>query len=123
MQGEGSTMKLDRVLVRILLLIVVLGASAWAQDTASLTGTVTDASGAAVPKAQIVVKNSERGINRTGASNDTGDFLFSSLPIGSYDLIVTAPGFKKYEAQGVVLRVAEKARVKGALEVGTMRTE
>ncbi|MGA8199370.1 MAG: carboxypeptidase-like regulatory domain-containing protein, partial [Candidatus Sulfotelmatobacter sp.] len=81
-------MKSNRVLVRILLLIVALGASAWAQDTASLTGTVTDASGAAVPKAQVVVKNSERGINRTGASNDTGDFLFSSLPIGSYDLIV-----------------------------------
>ncbi|MGB8987905.1 MAG: carboxypeptidase regulatory-like domain-containing protein [Candidatus Sulfotelmatobacter sp.] len=116
-------MKFDRVPVRILLLTVVLGASAWAQDTASLTGTVTDASGAAVPKAQIVVKNSERGINRTGASNDTGDFLFSSLPIGSYDLIVTAPGFKKYEAQGVVLRVAEKARVNVALEVGTISTE
>ena len=116
-------MKSNRVLVRILLLIVALGASAWAQDTASLTGTVTDASGAAVPKAQVVVKNSERGINRTGSSNDTGDFLFSSLPIGSYDLIVSAPGFKKYEAKGVVLRVAEKARVNVALEVGTISTE
>ena len=116
-------MKSNRVLVRILLLIAALGASAWAQDTASLTGTVTDASGAAVPKAQVVVKNSERGINRTGASNDTGDFLFSSLPIGSYDLIVSAPGFKKYEAKGVVLRVAEKARVNVALEVGTISTE
>lgn len=122
-QGEDSTMKSNRALVRILLLIIALGASAWAQDTASITGTVTDASGAAVPKAQVAVKDSEHGINRTGASNDTGDFLFSSLPIGSYDLIVTAPGFKKYEAKGVVLRVAEKARVNVALEVGTISTE
>ena len=116
-------MKSNRTLVRILLLIIPLGASAWAQDTASLTGTVTDASGAAVPKAQVAVKNSEHGITRTGATNDTGDFLFSSLPIGSYDLIVSVPGFKKYEAKGVLLRVAEKARVNVALQVGTISTE
>ena len=52
-----------------------------------------------------------------------GTSCLVSLPIGSYDLIVSAPGFKKYEAKGVVLRVAEKARVNVALEVGTISTE
>jgi len=116
-------MKLNRMLVMIALMVMTLGAAAWAQDTASLTGTVTDPSGAAVPNAQIEVKNAEHGINRTGTSNGSGDYLFASLPIGSYNLIVTAQGFKKYEAKGVVLSVAEKARVNVALEVGAISTE
>jgi hypothetical protein len=116
-------MKSNCTLVRILLLVAMLCGAARAQDTASLTGTVTDASGAAVPGAQVAARNAEHGINRTGTTNDSGDFLFSSLPIGSYDLTVTSTGFKKYEAKGVVLRVAEKARVNVALEVGTISTE
>ncbi|MGA8274554.1 MAG: carboxypeptidase regulatory-like domain-containing protein, partial [Candidatus Sulfotelmatobacter sp.] len=92
-------------------------------DTASITGTVADSSGAAVPKAEITVKNAEHGITRTGTTNDSGDFLFSSLPIGSYDLIATAPGFKKYEAKGVILGVAQKARLNVALQVGSTTTE
>ena len=116
-------MKSHRVMLPAVLLVVTFCAAAWAQDTASITGTVTDPSGAAIPGAQVAVRNAEHGINRSGASNGSGDFLFASLPIGSYDLIVTAAGFKKYEAKGVVLRVAEKARVNVALEVGTISTE
>ncbi len=103
--------------------LILIGCAAWAQDTASITGTITDPSGAAIPNAQVVLQNSEHGIKRTSASNSSGDFLFASLPIGSYDLIVTAEGFKKYEAKGVVLRVADKSRVNVALEVGTISTE
>ena len=116
-------MKSNCMLVGILLLVAILCGAAWAQDTASLTGTVTDASGAAVPGAQVAARNAEHGINRTGTTNESGDFLFSSLPIGSYDLTVTSTGFKKYEAKGVVLRIAEKARVNVALQVGTISTE
>ena len=116
-------MKSHRTQLRVALLVVTLCGAAWAQDTASLTGTVTDPSGAAVPHAQIAVKNAEHGINRTATTNDSGDYLVASLPIGSYDLTVTATGFKKYEAKGVVLNIAEKARVNVALQVGTISTE
>ncbi len=116
-------MKSHRMLSPILLLVLTFCAVAWAQDTASITGTVTDASGAAVPNAQVAVRNAEHGINRTAPSNGSGDFLFASLPIGSYDLTVTAQGFKKYEAKGIVLVIAEKARVNVTLEVGTISTE
>jgi hypothetical protein len=122
-QEKNFTMKSHRMLAPIGLLLLTCWATAWAQDTASLTGTVTDPSGAAIPSAQIALKNTEHGINRTGTTNGSGDFLFASLPIGSYDLIVTAQGFKKYQAKGVVLRVAEKARVNVAMEVGTISTE
>jgi hypothetical protein len=111
------------MLSRIVLLVVTLCAAAWAQDTASLTGTVTDSSGAAIPNAQVAINSAEHGISRKAASNSSGDFLFASLPIGSYDVTVSATGFKKYEAKGVVLNVGEKARVNVALEVGAASTE
>jgi hypothetical protein len=116
-------MKSHRMLPRIAFLVVVCCAAAWAQDTASITGTITDPSGAAIPNARVALKNPEHGVNRTGTSNGSGDFFFASLPIGSYDLIVTAEGFKKYEAKGVILRVADKARVNVAMQVGTISTE
>ena len=52
-----------------------------AQDTASITGTVTDPSGAAIPAAQVTLISAERGINRTTATNGSGDYLFASLPL------------------------------------------
>jgi hypothetical protein len=116
-------MRFNSRLRAIALLAAVCSAAAWAQDTASLTGTVTDSSGAAVPKAQVTITNTEHGINRTAATNESGDYLVGALPIGAYDLTVKAAGFKKYEAKGVVLRVAEKARVNVTLEVGTVSTE
>ncbi|MGA8619513.1 MAG: carboxypeptidase regulatory-like domain-containing protein [Candidatus Sulfotelmatobacter sp.] len=116
-------MKSNLRLLTITAMVLTFSAAACAQDTASLTGTVADSSGAAIPNAQVVVNNAEHGIKRKGTTNDSGDFLFASLPIGSYDLTVTAEGFKKYQAQGVVLRVAEKARVNVALQVGTINTE
>jgi hypothetical protein len=116
-------MKSNRRLLTITLFVLTFCAVIHAQDTASLTGTVTDPSGAAVPNVQVVVSNPEHGIKRTGASNGSGDFLFASLPIGSYDLSVSAQGFKKYEARGIILRVADKARVNVTLEVGSISTE
>ncbi len=88
-----------------------LPAALFAQDTASITGTVTDPSGAAIPGAQVSLISAERGINRTTTTNGSGDYLFASLPIGAYDLTVSVAGFKKYDAKGIILRVAEKARV------------
>jgi hypothetical protein len=116
-------MKFHRVTLPTVLLMLAFCTAAWAQDTASLTGTVTDSSGAAVSGAQISVSNVEHGINLNGVSNGSGDFLFGSLSIGAYDLTVVAQGFKKYEAKGVILRVADKARVNVTLQVGAASTE
>ncbi len=52
------------------------------------------------------------------ATNSSGDYNESGLPGGTYDVIVTASGFKKYSAKGVKLDVAEKARVDISLQVG-----
>src|SRR5580693_4436241 len=95
----------------------------FAQDTASITGTVTDPTGAAIPGAQVTLTSVEHGINRAATSNSTGDYLFAALPIGSYNLTVVASGFKRFQAAGIVVRVAQKSRVDVAMQVGAASTE
>src|SRR5580700_3503456 len=114
----------SRILWFVLLVFSLCSSAAlFAQDTASITGTVSDPSGAAIPGAQVTLISAERGINRTSTTNGSGDYLFASLPIGSYDLTVSDAGFKKYDAKGIILRVAEKSRVNVTLEVGATNTE
>jgi carboxypeptidase family protein len=109
---------------RVLLLGVFLSLSlaVVAQDTGSITGAVTDPSGAAVSGAPVTLSNPERGINRTTTTNESGDYLFGAVGSGSYDLVVAAPGFKKYQAKGVKLQVGQKARADVALQVGAANT-
>ena len=114
-------MKCTRVLLGMSL-VLMLGVAGWAQ-TGSITGTVKDSSGAAIAGANVVVTSPERGITRTMATNSSGDYNESALPQGTFDVIVTMTGFKKFEAKGVILDVAQKARVDVTMEVGAISTE
>ena len=106
----------------IALFILVVSASLFAQDTASITGTVADPSGAAVKGAQVRVSSPDRGIDHTVPTNDSGDYLVAGLPPGPVVVDVTAQGFKKFEAKGVILRVGQKARTDVTLQVGASNT-
>lgn len=113
-------------LVRIALILIVcfvFPCALLAQDTAQITGTVTDPSGAAVPNAQVTVSVPDKGINRTTKTNDTGDYLVAGLPIGGVDMSVKAQGFKTYEVKNIILRVGQKARNDVTLQVGSTNTE
>jgi Carboxypeptidase regulatory-like domain len=103
--------------------VLLVSLALMAQDTASLTGTVRDPSGANIANAHVKVSSPERGIERATTSNDTGDWLVPALPPGSYNLDISAPGFKEYHATGIILRVAQKARADAALQVGSAATE
>jgi len=115
-------MKSHRVWLRIVLVVFTLCGAGWAQ-TGSITGTVKDSSGAAITGASVVVTSPERGITRQMATNSSGEYNESALPEGSYDVIVSAAGFKKFEVRRVKLDVAEKTRVDVTLEVGAITTE
>jgi Carboxypeptidase regulatory-like domain len=117
-------MKFRQMLLPVVLLVIVtFGGAAWAQDTGSISGTVKDASGAAVPDAAVIVSSATHGIDRHTVTNSAGEYNESALPGGTYDVIVTATGFKKFQAKGVVLDVAQKARVDVNLQVGAITTE
>src|ERR1700757_884958 len=116
------TMRSSRVLLGISL-VLMLCAAVLAQDTGSITGTVTDPTGAAVAGAQVTVASPDHGIDRHSVTNSSGEYNQSGLPGGTYDIAVTAGGFKKYQVKGVKLDVAQKARVDVALQVGAATTE
>jgi hypothetical protein len=116
-------MKFQRVLLRTMVVVTFCCGVVWAQDTGSITGTVKDPSGAAVAGAAVEVSSPDHGIDRQTVTNSSGDYNESGLPGGMYDVKVTAAGFKKYQAKGVKLDVAEKARVDIALQVGASTTE
>jgi hypothetical protein len=92
-----------------------------AQDTASITGTVVDPSGAAVGNAQVTLTDAQKGVTRSANANGAGEYLFAALPIGTYTMAVTAAGFKRYEAKGIVLAVGQKARNDVHLQVGAIQ--
>jgi len=105
-----------------ILIVLTFCVAGWAQ-TGSITGTVKDPSGAAIAGATVVVSSPDKGINREMQTNSSGDYNQSGLNQGVYDIIVTANGFKKYQAKAVKLDVAEKARVDVTLQVGAATTE
>jgi len=116
-------MKSHRVLLRVVLLVVTFCGAAWAQNTGSITGTVKDSSGAAVAGAAVVITSPDHGINRQTTTNSSGEYNESALPSGSYDILVSATGFKKYQARGVKLDVADKSRVDVTLTVGAINEQ
>jgi hypothetical protein len=103
--------------------LLCASAAAFAQDTATLNGTVHDTTGAVVAGASVTVSNATIGMNKTTTANGDGDWVIPYLPSGAYDVSITAKGFKTYEARGVDLRVGQKARIDVTLEVGSLSSE
>jgi hypothetical protein len=92
---------------------------AWGQDvTASITGTVSDPSGAAVAGATVTAKSVERGITYTAVSNESGIYRIAQLPVGSYELRVEKQGFQTAAIQSFTLVLNQTARVDVPLRVG-----
>jgi hypothetical protein len=105
------------------LLILSLPFLASAQDTGSLSGTVSDKSGAAIVGADVTVADIGGSINRVTVTNTDGVYVVAGLPGGTYEITVTSKGFQKYDAKNVVLQVAQKARVDVILNVGSVTEE
>src|SRR5579872_2147125 len=84
----------------------------------TITGTVTDASGAAVGGAAVVVTNTETGVATPTVSTPTGAYTAPNLAVGAYSVSVTASGFKKYTRAGLALAAAQVLEINIPLEVG-----
>lgn len=112
-----------RIPSRVVLSVLagILGiAELWGQvNTATVTGTVTDPSGAAVPNARIEAKNEATGLATSALSNNVGRFALPALPIGSYDFTVTAIGFENLTRNGLALSAGQVLELELPLQVGT----
>ncbi len=102
-----------------LLLLVLLPLPAQ-EYRATLLGTVTDSSGAAVPNARVIVTNMETQVAAASVSNNDGAYLIPFLQPGAYRLRVEGAGFKTLERGPVELRVNDRLRLDAPLEVGQM---
>src|SRR5579872_2354800 len=109
--------------VATLFVVLISSLTLLAQDTGQITGTVHDSSGAAVANAKVTVSNRSQGIERPTVTNSTGDWLVGGLPGGTYSETVDAPGFKKYQAKDIALRIGQKLRQDATLQVGATATE
>jgi hypothetical protein len=92
-----------------------------ARDTAQLFGTVTDAQGAVVPGAQVLITNAFTGLSRTATSDASGAFAFPLLPVGTYNMTVEQAGFRKYERPNILLRANENIQADAALQIGNVQ--
>ena len=111
----GSTRSLFAVVC-----LLVTPAVIFAQgDRGTITGTVSDATGALVVGAAVEAKHVETGAIYPTQSTNTGNYTLSQLPAGTYEISVTAAGFKKYVRQGLTAEVAGTLRIDVNLEVGS----
>jgi hypothetical protein len=123
-RGPEEVMRIWRALkllapMFVLLLAALPGFGQVDYSTATLKGTVLDVQGGGVPGATVTISNAATGLSKTQKSGPEGGYLFPLLPIGSYQVEVTATGFDKAIAKDVVLSVGEAAIVDIHLTVGT----
>src|SRR5438445_11944104 len=86
-------------------------------DRGTLTGTVSDPSGAVIPGVSIEAKNIQTGATYQAGSSETGNYTLAQLPAGTYELSATLPGFKRFVREGIIVAVATVLRIDVTLDV------
>ena len=105
------------------LFVSLIGASsagAQAISTSQINGSVQDATGLAVPGAEVKATQTETGLVRTSISGADGSYILTSLPVGPYQLEVGKEGFSRYSRSGIILQVGSNPTIDISLKVGTV---
>jgi hypothetical protein len=108
--------------VLLFIAFLAFGKVAMAQDTASLRGTVTDESGGVIIGAKVTLMNANTNVSRTSTSGNDGGYLFTTVPVGTYQLSVTHANFQTSVQTGIVLDLNQNGRVDVVLKVGQSAT-
>jgi hypothetical protein len=110
-------------LVSCLLLTAALAGQLFGQAAAgNITGTVVDASGAAVPKAKVDLTNAQTGVVSSTITDTSGVYRVSNLLVGTYNLTVNAPGFTNKTIKDVAIELNKNTTANISLEVGAVAT-
>jgi carboxypeptidase family protein len=113
-------MRAPFLLYLFLILMITAPLTSAQTTTAAFQGTVTDSSAAVLPGAQVTASNVETGLKRTTITNETGRFLLSELPPGSYEITVTLPGFETLVRKGMTLTIGQQANLTLSMNVGAI---
>jgi Carboxypeptidase regulatory-like domain/TonB dependent receptor len=103
------------------LLVLCSAAGAMAQtETATISGLITDGTGAVVPGTEVKLQNVERGTATSASTNNAGIYLFASVEPGRYQLTVHKPGFKQVDFLGLIVNVQDHIEQNFRLQVGSV---
>lgn len=109
------------MLARVFCLLIIASGFLGAQDTTgTITGTVLDASNAAVPNTEIIITNEETGLRRTTRSGEAGVYRVPLLPVGRYSIQARREGFRSEIQQNVRLEILQVRTVDFNLQVGAV---
>src|SRR5579884_808881 len=97
---------------------LVLQAGAQTAGTGNIQGAVTDATGSVIQNASVVVVNGATQVKHEATSDANGLYSFPNLPIGTYNVQVSAPGFENYRQSNVVLDVGSSIAVNVHMKIG-----
>jgi hypothetical protein len=105
-------------------IVLTFGAvAAWASITGSISGVVTDPTGAVIPGVIVVAVNTQTGVRQTVVTDDKGFYSFPALPIGPYDINVEQSGFRRFHQTGLDIDADSALRVDVSLAVGATTQE
>jgi hypothetical protein len=116
--GCGRLTAILSLILAVLTFLVCASPVRAAEVTASITGTVTDSTGAVIPSCSVTLTNTGTNVSRTIQAGGDGSYLFTLVPIGSYRVTVEQSGFRKYVHDGIVLNVNQNAKLDIVLQVG-----
>jgi hypothetical protein len=106
-------------LLLLAVMVVAMAGPAWSQEvTAAIVGTVTDPSGAPINGASLTVTDTERGTVLTARTSDVGAYSVLRVPVGTYSLKVSAPGFQTSAYPPFTLQLNQTARINVEMKVG-----
>src|SRR5579864_4821035 len=111
-----------RVVLIALSFSVVLPLELQAQ-TAAISGTITDSSGAVVTGAEVTARNLATNSSRTASSSSTGAYSITNLEVGAYEVAAKKDGFKTFRLSSVELTVAQVTTIDAVLQPGTASEE
>jgi hypothetical protein len=110
-----------RLTVSALVCVLLCFGAAYAQsDRGTITGTITDPSGAMIANASIEAKNMQTGVTYQAASSETGNYTLGQLPVGMYQITCSMTGFKQFVRTGITVSTAQTLRIDIKLEVGNI---
>ena len=123
MKPVSTLRKLYVFAVALFAAALLFSVSSFAQSTSGdVTGTILDASGAAVPNATVTAENAGTGIKASATTNAAGQYRFTNLPVGSYNITATAAGFTSSSVKGLAVQLNQTLTQNITLQVGATST-
>jgi hypothetical protein len=112
--------RISTILPGILVILAFLAPLPAQVNKSNLSGVVKDTSGAAIVRATVRLTNTQTGVSREESSDETGLYRFLLVDLGTYRIDVTAPNFKKFTRDGIVLQAGETITADVNMEIGAV---